>query len=140
MAAQNPFDPQAFATMFQTPDFSKMMEGFKLPGFDMGAMMESQKRNADAMMAAGRAASEGYQAILSRQMEIFQETMKSAQGQMSAMGETDPAKQQEMMRAAFDKAVANMTEVAETARKSAEEAFSILSARMQESVNELTPK
>lgn len=141
MAARKPepslFDPESFSRMFQAPDMTKMMESFRLPGFDMSAMLNAQKRNADAIVAANQAAAAGYREIMRRQMEIFQETMTSAQGQFVAMGETDPAKQADMMRAAFERGVGNMHEIAESSRKAAEEAFTIISKRMQESVQEL---
>ena len=136
-----PFDADKLAEMFKTPDMSKMFEGFKMPGFDMHAMMDAQKKNVEALMAANRAAAAGYQDFFKKQMAIFEETMSVAQSQMNSMGEgmgaDSAARQADLYRVAFEKALANMTELAEAAKKANEEAFAIVSARVKESLAEL---
>lgn len=143
MAAKNPFafDADKLAEMFKTPDLTKMFEGMKMPGFDMTAMMDTQKKNVEALVAANRAAAAGYQDFYKKQMAIFEETMSAAQAQMASMGENlgpDAAtKQADLYKVAFEKALANMTELAEAAKKANEEAFAIVSARVKESLAEL---
>jgi len=143
MANKNPFafDADKIAEMFKTPDLTKMFEGMKLPGFDMTAMMDTQKKNVEALVAANRAAAAGYQDFYKKQMAIFEETMSAAQAQMASMGENlgpDAAtKQADLYKVAFEKALANMTELAEAAKKANEEAFAIVSARVKESLAEL---
>jgi phasin family protein len=136
-----PFDAEKMAEMFKTPDMSKMFEGFKAPGFDMASMMETQKKNVEALMAANRAAAAGYQDFFKKQMAIFEETMSVAQSQMASMGEgmspDGAAKQADLYRIAFEKALSNMTELAEAAKKANEEAYAIVSARVKESLAEL---
>lgn len=136
-----PFDAEKMADMFKTPDMTKMFEGFKMTGIDMSSVMDSQKKNVDALMAANRAAAAGYQDFFKKQMAIFEETMSVAQGQMGSMGEgvgpDAAAKQADLYRVAFEKALANMTELAEAAKKANEEAFAIVSARVKESLAEL---
>ena len=143
MANKNPFafDADKIAEMFKTPDLTKMFEGMKLPGFDMTAMMDTQKKNVEALVAANRAAAAGYQDFYKKQMAIIEETMSAAQAQMASMGENlgpDAAtKQADLYKVAFEKALANMTELAEAAKKANEEAFAIVSARVKESLAEL---
>ena len=136
-----PFDAEKFAEMFKTQDMTKMFEGMKLPGFDAQAMMETQKKNVEALVAANQAAAAGYQDFFKKQMAIFEETMHGAQAQIAAMGEgmspDAAAKQSELYKVAFEKALANMTELAEAAKKANEEAFAIVSARVKESIAEL---
>jgi phasin family protein len=142
-----PFDAQQFAEMFKMPDMSKMgdmskwFEGMKLPGFDPASMMDQQKKNMEALMAANQAAASGYQDFFKKQMAIFEETMQAAQEQMAHMGDTmspdGAAKQADLYKVAFDKALANMTELAEAIKKSNEEVFAIVSARVKESIEEL---
>lgn len=140
------FDPEKFADMFKMPDFSKMfdpkmMEGFKLPNFDPSMFMDSQKKNLEALIAANQAAMAGYQDFMKKQMAIFEETMAAAQSAMANVGDSlgpdAAAKQAELYKTAFEKALANMTELAEAAKKANEEAFAIVSARVQESIAEL---
>jgi len=143
MATKNPFafDADKLAEMFKAPDLNKMFEGMKMPGFDMTAMMDTQKKNVEALVAANRAAAAGYQDFYKKQMAIFEETMSAAQAQMASMGENlgpDAAtKQADLYKVAFEKALANMTELAEAAKKANEEAFAIVSARVKESLAEL---
>jgi phasin family protein len=136
-----PFDAEKLSEMFKVPDMTKMFEGMKMPGFDMTSMMETQKKNVEALMAANRAAAAGYQDFYKKQMAIFEETMQGAQAQIASMGEgMNPdaaAKQADLYRVAFEKALANMTELAEAAKKANEEAYAIVSARVKESLAEL---
>ena len=118
-----PFDAQHFADMFKMPDMSKMgdmskwFDGMKMPGFDPASIMDSQKKNMEALVAANQAAAAGYQDFVKKQMAIFEETMQAAQEQMGHMGESmtpeGATKNAELYKAAFDKALANMTELAE---------------------------
>ena len=68
--------------------------------------------------------------------------MAEAQKQMKAFDATkldaDKAKAQgELAKAAFEKALANMQALAESAQKANSEAYEIVSARIQESLTEL---
>jgi phasin family protein len=136
-----PFDAEKLSEMFKAPDMTKMFEGMKMPGFDVAAMMESQKKNVEALMAANRAAAAGYQDFYKKQMAIFEETMQGAQAHIASMGEgmspDSAAKQADLYRVAFEKALANMTDLAEAAKKANEEAYAIVSARVKESLAEL---
>src|SRR5262245_32493118 len=53
---------------------AKMMENFKIPGVDVQALIEDQRKNIDAVAKAMRIASEGAAAVSQRQLEIFQST------------------------------------------------------------------
>lgn len=135
------FDAEKMSEMFKVPDMTKMMEGMKMPGIDANAMMEAQKKNVEALMAANKAAAAGYQDFFKKQMSIFEETMSAAQSQIGSMGDSmspdGAAKQAELMKVAMEKALTNMTELAEAAKKANEEAFAIVSARVKESLAEL---
>lgn len=136
-----PFDAEKMSEMFKMPDMTKMFDGMKMPGLDMQSMMDSQKKNMEALVAANQAAMAGYQDFMKKQMAIFEETMTSAQAQVAnmgdAMGPDGAAKQAELYKVAFEKALANMTDLAEAAKKANEEAFAIVSARVKESIAEL---
>lgn len=134
------FDPQNFADMFKMQDMTKWFDPMKMPGMDPGAMMEHSKKNMEALVAANQAAAAGYQDFFKKQMAIFEETMQAAQEQMGHMGDMSPdtaSKNADLMKAAMDKALANMTELAEAVKKSNEEVFAIMSARVKESIAEI---
>ncbi len=136
------FEPEKFAELFKSADMTKFFEQAKLPAFDFDAVLASQKKNMDALVAANKAAAAGYQDLFKKQVAIYEETMAAAQAQVSEMkmDQLTPeaaTKQADLVKTAFEKAVANMTELAEAAKKANAEAFEIVQARVKESIEEL---
>lgn len=127
---------------FLDMDFAKMMGEFKMPGVDMDAVMAAQKRNIDALNAANQLAVESMQAVAKRQMEIFQKTLEEAQANLQQImdagaPEQKVAKQTEVMKVAFETAIANAREVSEMLAKSQTEAADVLNKRFVESLDEM---
>ena len=122
-------------------DFEKMMSDFKFPGVDYQSMMETQKRNIEALTALNQQAAAGMQAVGQRQAEIMQSLMgeasTSAQQIAGASPEERAAKQAELARVAFEKAVANMRELSEMVSKSQNEALETINKRVSESLKEV---
>lgn len=136
------FEPEKFAELFKSADMTKFFEQAKLPMFDFEAMMAAQKKNMDALVEANKAAAAGYQDLFKKQVSIYEETMAAAQEQLSElkMDQLSPegaSRQADLMKTAFEKAVSNMTELAEAAKKANTEAFEIVQARVKESIEEL---
>ena len=143
------FDPKTFSfdvdkmnEFFKQNDFTKNLSKMKMPGFDAEAMMAAQQKNMNALVEANKAAAAGYQDLFKKQMQIFEETMAEAQQALKNFDATkiDPEKakaQGELAKAAFEKALANMQALAESAQKANAEAYEIVSARIKESLNEL---
>jgi len=141
-SGNNPFDPSKFADMFKNMDVSKMFDVSSFKGFDQSALFAAQQKNMDALVAAQQTAAAGYQDLFEKQVTVFQDTMKAAQSQMAEMSKTDlgadsAAKQAEMTSKAFESAVANARDLAEAAQKANEEAFKIVQARVEASIEEL---
>ena len=86
---QTPFDVRKLMTEFDPSklmsEFQNMLKQYKLPGVDIEALVSSQKKNVEAVLAANRIAVEGMQAIAKRQAEVFQEAMREAQQAVSSM-------------------------------------------------------
>ena len=117
----------------ETPflDFTKLMSQFRLPGVDFAALVDRERKNIEALAKANRIAFEGWQNLVRRQAEIFQETMKKVvvdAGQEAAKKRADLAKE------GFEKALADMRELAEMATKSQKEAFDVVRKRIEENV------
>lgn len=141
-SGNNPFDPSKFADMFKNMDVTKMFDVSSFKGFDQSALFAAQQKNMDALVQAQQSAAAGYQDLFQKQVTVFQDTMKAAQSQMADMSKTDmgadaAAKQAEMTSKAFESAVANAREVAEAAQKANEDAFKIVQARVEASIEEL---
>src|ERR1700694_6107676 len=68
-------------------ELGKLIEKFKLPGIDIAAIVESQRKDMEALAEANRQAYEGIKALAQRRNEIlkaalveWQEAMKDAAG------------------------------------------------------------
>lgn len=136
------YDPEKIAEFFKQNDFTKQFAAFRLPEVDTEALLNSQKKNMDALVEANKAAAAGYQDLFKKQVSIFEETMAEAQKHLKSLDTTkldaDSAKAQaELARAAFEKAITNMQALAESAQKANASAYEIVSARIQESMGEL---
>ncbi|HSO42387.1 MAG: phasin family protein [Rhodospirillales bacterium] len=123
-------------------EFSKMLKQYNLPGVDMDALMASQKKNLEALTQANRVALEGLQAVAKRQAEILQETMNEASKAVDVLSKAGSpsevaAKQAELAKDAFERALSNMRELAEMVAKSNEEATSTINARISATLDEI---
>jgi phasin family protein len=136
--SNNPFEYD-FSGMF---DMNKMLEQYKVPGVEMDKMVEAQRKNIEAITAANKLAYEGVQAIAQRQMEILRTSMTEASKTMQDLAaagtpEDRMAKQAEVMKKAFETALANMKELAEMGAKSNTEAMETINKRVAESLDEV---
>jgi phasin family protein len=123
-------------------DFTKMLGEFKVPGVDLDAVLQAQRKNIEALTAANRTAIEGAQAFGRRQSEILRQNLAELQSQFSSAvsagaPEEKLAKQTELAKSAFEKAIADMKELAELLAKSNTEAAEIVSKRVSASFDEL---
>lgn len=123
-------------------DVSKMLAEYKVPGIDVDSFMASQRKNIEALTAANQAALEGFQAVARRQTELVRAAMEEASGALNdviAAGapEEKAAKQAEITKTAFEKAIANAKELAEMMAKSNGEAADIIARRVSESLDEI---
>ena len=127
---------------FQPTDMTKLFGEMKMPGLDMEGFMAAQKKNIEAVTTANRLAVEGFQAVAQRQAEILRSTMeelsKASQDLMSqGKPEDKMAKQADLAKEAFEKALANMREIAEMAAKANNEAADVINSRVSESIDEI---
>jgi phasin family protein len=91
---------------------------------------------------ASRAAFEGTQAVAKRQAEILQETMNQTAKSFGTLAEAGSppevaAKQAELAKEAFEKALGNMRELAEMVTKAQQGAIDTMSGRISQSLDEL---
>ena len=57
-------------------DIEKMLEQFQLPGVDLSALIENERKNIAAVQEANQAVVEGFQALAEKQAEVFRETLE----------------------------------------------------------------
>ena len=123
-------------------DITQMMQKFSIPGMDMAPIMESRRKDMEALVAANKATFEAMQALAQKQTQIMTEAMQgiqeSAKGMVSAgVGSPNAGKQADFVRNAYQKALADMTGLAEMARKSQTDAMAGITARATQSVQEM---
>jgi len=129
---------------FNPEEMIRAFASMKMPGLpDFQVFADAQKRNLEALTMANKLAMEGAQAVGRRNMEIIQQVMSEMTQAMQSLGTADgspnakAAQQAEMMKAAYERAVANMQEIAELIQKSNGEAVSVLNRRFAEALEEV---
>lgn len=120
-------------------DLTKMMQQFTVPGLDMGAIIESRRKDMEALVEANKAAYEAMQALARKQSEIMTQAMQGIQESAKGLvaSASDPAKQAELVRGAYQKAIADMTDLAEMARQSQVDAMAGITERATQSMEEM---
>ncbi len=124
-------------------DFTKLFADMKLPNMpDMDAFLSAHRRNMETLSAANRVALEGAQAVARRHMEIMQQTMSELTETMKALASSDApqakaAKQAELLKKGYERAVANMKELSDLIQRSNGEALGLLNKRFTEAMDEI---
>jgi phasin family protein len=113
-----------------------MTKNFNLPDVDISAMIETQRRNIDAMSKAAQLTNEAATEVFHRQLEIF----RSASEQVAAMLrdlKLSNEQRRDIATQAFDNASARARELAEMTAKSNREIYELVKQRMTENFDQL---
>ena len=132
------------AGMAGMAEFTRMFSDMKFPAMpDMDAFLSAHRRNMETLSAANRVALEGAQTVAKRHMEIVQQTMQEMTDtirQLSTATDTPQAraaKQADMIKHAYERAVAHMREIADLIQRSNGEALQMLNQRFTEAMDEV---
>jgi phasin family protein len=145
MAETTPVNPFAVAmnqAKSAAEDLTKMFSDMKMPGLpDASVVMEAHKRNLEVMSTANRIALEGAQAVAKRHMEIMQQTMAELSETLRGLTATESpqdkaAKQTELLKQAYERAVANTKELSDLIQHANGEALAVLNKRFVEAMEE----
>ncbi len=132
--------------MAKMAEFTKMFSDMKMPGMaampDMDAFLAAHRRNMEVLTAANKVALEGAQAVARRHMEIMQQTMAEMTETMRDLSSPDSpqakaAKQTELMKTSYERAVAHMKELADLIQRANGEALGMLNQRFAEAMDEV---
>jgi phasin family protein len=129
-------------------DFSKMMNPskimgeFKMPGFEMNALMEMQRKNVEMITTINQAIAENLQAFAHRHAEFMQQGFEEATNLMNAvMSASSPQekviRQAEASKDVVEKCIANARDATETLAKCNSQTIETISNRMTDGVKEL---
>jgi len=127
---------------FMDMDMSKAFAGLNFPSLDVESMMTSQRKNIEALTHANQLAVESVQAVTKRQVEIARQAFDEASAALRDFAQPSPpeeriAKNAELAKTSFEKAVAGARELTELVTKAQTEAFDIISKRVTESLDEI---
>ena len=133
-SVSNDVKPTEKGTAGETPffDFTKLMSQFQLPGVDFATLVDRERKNIEALAKANRIALEGWQRLVRRQAEMLQETMKKVVADASQ--QDAKKKRADLAKEGFEKALANMRELAEITTQSQKEAFDVVRKRIEENM------
>jgi phasin family protein len=124
-------------------DFTKFFAEMKLPALpDIETFLAANRKNLETLSAANRVALEGAQAVARRHMEIVQSSMSELTEAMKELAAADApqakaAKQAELLKQAYQRAVAHMNELSDLIRQSNSEALSLINQRFAEAMDEV---
>jgi len=123
-------------------DFEALLKQFSVPNVDARAIMEAQKKNIEALVAANQKIAESMQKIAQQEQKIVQEAISdwtAAAGKVKGGGdiEAQTALQTEAAIKAVEDGIKHMRNFAELVAKAQIDSMSILNKRMDESIAEL---
>lgn len=124
-------------------NFTKLLAEMKLPSMlDLEPFIAASRRNMEAMTAANRIALEGAQTVARRHMEITQQAMAEMSDAIKAMASPEPpqakaARQAELLKHGYERAVANLRELGDLIQRSNKEAMDLLNQRFTEALSEV---
>jgi len=119
-----------------------VIKGFAVPGFDFSAILDIQRKNIEAFTAASQTFTQGLQTVAQRQSEIARQQIEQFQSLLSVTTPNAPVednliKQADLVKAAYEKNVANARELREILTKVSSEASDILSRRVVAGLDEI---
>ncbi|MGF6261633.1 TIGR01841 family phasin [Paraburkholderia sp. BR13444] len=121
-------------------EYTKVLGQFKLPGVDVAAILESRRKDIEALAQANNAALAGVQSLGLKQAEILRTTMTELQSlvaKLGAQGAAPGANAGEVVQQALHKALVDMQELADTAYRAQSDSIAVVTKRVAEHVEEL---
>ena len=123
-------------------DLTGFLHQFKLPGIDVAAIMESRRKDIDALVAANQTALQGIQNLGQTQAEILKKTMTELQMFVQEISNSGKApenlgKVSQLVQQAVQKTLTDMRELAEAGYKAQADTFAVVSKRAQENIQEI---
>jgi phasin family protein len=120
--------------------FSAMFQQYKLPGFDVQAILDARRKDVEALAAANRVAFGGMEALRDKQIEILRRALNDFQGiaqQFAGSAKGASANPTEVVQKALHQALADMQEIAQKTQQAQTEAYAIVTKRIEEAAKEL---
>ncbi|MCP3710681.1 TIGR01841 family phasin [Paraburkholderia sp. CNPSo 3274] len=121
-------------------EYTKLISQFKLPGVDVGAFLESRRKDFEALAEANMTALAGVQQVGQKQADIFRAKVTELQSlvtRLSTPGSEGAANVGEGVKDALQKAFVDMQELADAAYRAQTDSIAVVTKRFAEHVEEL---
>jgi phasin family protein len=123
-------------------DLPQVLGDLRVPGLDLQALAESQRKNFEALTQANQLAIEAMRALTQRQNEIAQEAAEEASALLRdwtqpAAPEDRFSKSIEAAKLAFEKGIANVRELNSLGTKASADVFGVIARRVSEGFDEV---
>jgi len=119
-------------------DLGRLVDKFKIPGIDVAAIVEAQRKDMEALAEANRQAYEGIKALAQRRNEILQESLVEWQAAMKEAGGKDAlARGAAQAKKGVQQAIANFKELADMEAQTRSKAWKVVQDRFQENLANL---
>ncbi len=139
-ARANPAQDVQDAMVKPLKGMADRLQNLKLGGA-AGAILDSGRKDLKALMQANEQSYKGLQAVMKRQTDMLKSSITEWQSTVGSMSGKDPkeslAKLDEMGRAAFQRALDDMKELAQLAAKSQADAFEVMRQRISDNVEQV---
>jgi phasin family protein len=119
-------------------NLKKLTDKYQLPGVNIEALVDWQRKDMEALAEANRQAFEGIKALIDRRNEILQETL--AQWQATVRDSTGPevmSKQTEAVKQGIETAIANFRELSQLEAQARNNAWKVVQDRIQENLSNM---
>ena len=132
----------SFSNPFTQNDFSKLFDSYSPVPIDMKSLLETQRKNFQALNEAQQSAIEGIQSIVQRQAEMFSQIMEdNSSFAKKSMNESTPeekiAQNAEIFQTNYERTYKSLQELSDIASKSSQKTTGILNKRVTASLNEV---
>lgn len=123
-------------------DLHTLIDNLKLPGIDTKALIESRRKDIEALLEANERAFTGMEALTRKQVEMLAEVMKEWQEGTKELISSDTNAEKvnqltQQAQKAFGHAINHMIDLAEIASQSHSDVRNILEKRYQDALSEL---
>ena len=122
--------------------FTKIFGEYSFPGINVDTLLESNRKNVEALGAANKRVLENAQTIMTRQGEILRQTLEEASTALKALSSAGTpqelaAKQGELFREVILRTLDHMRELADMTTQSSREAFETVNERVRDNVDDI---
>ena len=123
-------------------DFAKVFEQLKLPGLDVAAIVESRRKDIEALMTANRLALEAAQSLGQKQVEMLRHSLTEIRDAIThagaAKGSEEPAaRNSELVQRILQTVLQDMRELSEAAFKAQSDTVAVVNKRIQDNIEEM---